>query len=127
MNLEEMEAALRSGPFPDLVAKELEPIEIKPEPFTLLRAFERVSARVCDVPGITLEILRGPKRDRFTFYARAVIAFIGVKDLHMTRGQVGRWLNKDNTTITNAVRRAEELQHRDPEFATLLRVARGAL
>lgn len=128
MNLEAMEAALRSTPFPDLVAKELEPLGgHSPAPFKPFTAFDRVVARVTGIRGVTRQKLRGPQKARFLFFARAAIAFVGVKELGMSRGDVGRFLNKDHTTIINAVRRAEELQHTNPEFAALLRVARGAL
>ena len=125
MNLEAMEAALRSTPFPELVCADLMPLSGPLKPLGGVKQITRRVANACDLT--ECQVL-GVGQLRSAVLARCAIALVAHEGLGMSSSQIGRRLNnRHHTTILNALRRAKRLRYSDSGFAALLRVARGAL
>lgn len=125
MNLEVMEAALRSTPFPDLVCVDLMPLS---GPLKPIGGFKHITRRVANACDLTERQVLSKGQLKSAVLARGAIALTAHEILGMSSTQIGRRLNnRHHTTILNALRRAKHLRYSNPEFAALLRVARGAL
>lgn len=88
-----------------------------------VRQLCRMAAIIGQVP---LRDLMGPSRHQSVARARQALAH----QLHHTLRtraslpQIGRWLNRDHTSVMHAIRRADELAIIDPDFAAMLDLLR---
>jgi chromosomal replication initiation ATPase DnaA len=48
--------------------------------------------------GLTLNEIRGPRRDRVAYYARQV-AYAACRDAGFTLSEIGGFVNRDHTTV----------------------------
>lgn len=74
--------------------------EPSPEPTTKLG---KLAKEICEKYGITRRDLCGPMRFREYTRARHEFCWRGVDELGFPMTQVGRYLNKDHTTVLHAV------------------------
>lgn len=54
--------------------------------------------------GLTLNEIRGPRRDRVAYRARQV-AYAACRDAGFTLSQIGKFANRDHTTVLNGLQR----------------------
>lgn len=71
-----------------------------PEPTTKMG---RLAKEICERHGVTAAELRGPRRYRKLTDARQEFCLRAVDELGFTMPQVGKYLNKDHTTVLHAV------------------------
>ena len=57
--------------------------------------------------GMTLNEIRGPRRDRVACLARQV-AYAACRDAGFSPGQIGKFVNRDHTTVLNGLKRYEQ-------------------
>jgi chromosomal replication initiation ATPase DnaA len=57
--------------------------------------------------GMTLNEIRGPRRDRAAYHARQV-AYAACREAGFTLGQIAKYVNRDHTTVLNGLQRYEQ-------------------
>lgn len=67
-----------------------------------------VAERVAREHGLTLRDLKSKKRQRKYVYPRALAMYLAYRDLDKSCTQIGRFFNRDHTTVLHAIRQVEQ-------------------
>ena len=82
--------------------------------------FEIIASVVCDVFGVTIKALRGPRQHRDAARARAAFMWLAWNLTGASSAQVGHFLNRDHSTVIYGSHRASHLRESDDEFRAKL-------
>lgn len=105
---------LFSGRLSDLIETEADdipsPVKTEPKPLPLedCTAIAEVAAFVAAYHGLTLAQLRGESRRAHIVAARHQAFYICHKQLCRSLPKIGRYFNRDHTTVLHGIRKVEE-------------------
>ena len=95
------------------------PIRAGDEPLTM----RMIMSAVSKVSGISEESLSGSRRNRSVARPRQLALYLSTTLLtHRSFPEIGKFYNKDHTTVIHARKKVEELLETDPDFAETKRL-----
>jgi chromosomal replication initiation ATPase DnaA len=108
---EEIEAAIRSTPFPDLILGSLQSRESREI------SINGLVNKACKVLGVSRKKLLGPDRSRPISRPRLAIYHVAYHETRASLSDIARTMERDHTTVLLGIKRVDELLWRqDPEF-----------
>lgn len=80
----------------------------------------RTMTMICNVYDVELDDVRSKSRQRLLFYVRVVIAGVLRSEYNLTFTEIGRFLNRDHSTITYYKSMYDDLIHYDQTFREMV-------
>jgi len=118
---------------PPVVAPEPEPVAVAPKPTpaqiyaaqvsdlsNIVSSLRRVLIAVSAVTGVSVDQIKSYRRTEPVVRARFVYATVARRCTPRSLPEIAKSINKDHSTIVNALRRSDELCAGNPTFAALI-------
>ena len=80
----------------------------------------RTMTMICNVYNVKLDDIRGKSRERLLFYVRVIMTSVLRSEYDLTFTEIGRFLNRNHSTITHYKAMYGDLAHYDYTFKEMI-------